>query len=313
MSMSATSLPDGSASRRSTGRTILARPLCTVAAAISMVFLIGDAAAQTASPLTIQPSTGRVNIGLGTTPSATLDVTGASNATDVFRVTAYGSSAAPFVLVNAGDWSADWQSINNEGYANYVMSIGTRGNAQNHPRSLITWGETILTSPLCQTCNVGIGTTTPTSKLHVVGTLSANFKQFHIPHPLEPAAKALVHAALEGPEHAVYYRGEGQLTEGQAVITLPRYFEALTRPEHRTVQLTMIDGWSPLYVVGTVTDGKFTVRTAGGGSPVQRFHWEVKAVRADGDPLVVERPHGPSAERPAPNPDAPGIALEAAR
>jgi hypothetical protein len=30
------------------------------------------------------------------------------------------------------------------------------------------------------------------------------------------------------------------------------------------------------------------VRTANGGNPAQRFYWEVKAVRSDVAPLVVE-------------------------
>jgi hypothetical protein len=65
----------------------------------------------------------------------------------------------------------------------------------------------------------------------------------------------------------------------------------LTRKEQRTVQLTPIDGWAPLYVARGV-EGRFTVRTANGGNPTQRFYWEVKAVRADVAPLVVEKVMG---------------------
>lgn len=76
------------------------------------------------------------------------------------------------------------------------------------------------------------------------------------------------------------------------VITLPSYFEALTRKEQRTVQLTPIDGWAPLYLTGGVKEGTFTVKTATGGDANQRFYWKVKAVRADVDPLVVEKAKG---------------------
>lgn len=72
-------------------------------------------------------------------------------------------------------------------------------------------------------------------------------------------------------------------------VILPSYFEALTRKELRTVQLTPIQGWSPLYVADEIQDGRFTVRTAAGENLNQRFYWEVKAVRADVPQLVVER------------------------
>lgn len=98
-----------------------------------------------------------------------------------------------------------------------------------------------------------------------------------------------MHSAIEGPEAAVYYRGEAQLAGGQAEVALPDYFEPLTLKDQRTVQLTPIDGWSPLYVVGGVQGGKFGVRTAAGGSPTQRFYWEVKAVRADVARLAHEQ------------------------
>jgi hypothetical protein len=138
--------------------------------------------------------------------------------------------------------------------------------------------------------NVGIGTTTPSSLLHVNGTLTATSKNFQIDHPLDLENKVLIHSALEGPEVAVYYRGEAQLVDGQAVINLPSYFEPLTRKEQRTVQLTPVGGWAPLYVESAVQDGRFIVKTANQGNPSQQFYWEVKAVRADVPNLVVERP-----------------------
>jgi len=101
--------------------------------------------------------------------------------------------------------------------------------------------------------------------------------------------KLLVHSAIEGPEHAVYYRGEAQLVNSEIEITLPRYFEALTRKEHRTVQLTPVGGYSPLYVAEEVKDGKFKVAAPSGGNPSQKFYWEVTAVRADIPELVAEK------------------------
>ena len=125
------------------------------------------------------------------------------------------------------------------------------------------------------------------TKLFVNGAITGTTKNFTIVHPSRPGS-TLVHSALEGPETAVYYRGEAQLHDGETVVTLPSYFEPLTRKEQRTVQITPVDAWTPLYVVGDVVEGRFRVRTPSGGNLTQRFFWEVKAVRADVEPLIVE-------------------------
>jgi hypothetical protein len=134
---------------------------------------------------------------------------------------------------------------------------------------------------------VGVGTSQPGYTLHVAGSFAASQKNFVISHPDRPG-RLLVHSALEGPEVGVYYRGEARLQRGRAVVELPRFFESLCREEGRSVQLTPLGGWSPLYVDGPVADGRFTVRTGPGGRPDQAFFWEVKAVRADQPPLVAE-------------------------
>lgn len=123
--------------------------------------------------------------------------------------------------------------------------------------------------------------------LTVHGTLTATTKNFATTHPLD-SGKTLYHSSLEGPEIGVYYRGEAKLVKGQATIILPDYFEALTRKENRTVILTCKNGYSPLYYE-EINDGKFIVKTTKDGSADQAFSWEVKAIRADLAPLVVEQ------------------------
>jgi hypothetical protein len=162
----------------------------------------------------------------------------------------------------------------------------------------VTGGGGALTSPALYSNakmviqgngNVGIGTTSPVYKLHVNGSFAAQYKNFEIPHPLDPENKLLVHSSIEGPEHAVYYRGKAQLVNGVAEIKLPDYFEALTRKDNRTVQLTSTNGYSPLYVAEDVKDGRFLVRTTKDGNSSQRFYWEVKAVRLDVPELAAEQ------------------------
>ena len=131
-----------------------------------------------------------------------------------------------------------------------------------------------------------------TGDVNITGTLTTvPPKAFRINHPLDPENQWLIHAAIEGPEGGVYYRGEARLMEGRAEVTLPSYFEALTRPEGRTVLVSPLaeaDEPVSMLAVGRVRDGRFTVRALDGNNPSQPFYWEVKAVRADVSPLEVE-------------------------
>jgi hypothetical protein len=115
-------------------------------------------------------------------------------------------------------------------------------------------------------------------------------KTFIINHPTDDH-RYLVHGTLEGPEGAVYYRGTARLQAGRARVVLPEYFEALTRPEGRTVMLTNLDGCDQLAVTTQdglqIKDGTFLVCSADPLSS-QAFNWEVKAARRDVAPLEVE-------------------------
>jgi hypothetical protein len=127
------------------------------------------------------------------------------------------------------------------------------------------------------------------------GTLTAATKHFRINHPLDPERRFLIHACLEGPENAIYYRGQGRLEGGHARVELPDYFEALARPDGRTVALTSCcEENEPISVLAAsdVVNGAFNVRAADDRNPRQRFYWEVKAVRADVEPLKTEEYKG---------------------
>lgn len=113
-------------------------------------------------------------------------------------------------------------------------------------------------------------------------------KGFLIDNPLEPEKSYLAHATLEGPEAAVFYRGEAHLSNGKATIHLPAFFEALVREEGRTVLLTALsEGDDPVSHLATspVQKGSFTVTGTDKKNISQKFYWEVKAVRADVAPL----------------------------
>lgn len=143
------------------------------------------------------------------------------------------------------------------------------------------------------------------------GTITATTKNFKIRHPLAPQEKYLIHSCLEGPEIAVYYRGETVTANGQAEVTLPDYFEALTTPTDRSVLLTQIFEDDSDALIGSnfsmlmasrVKDGKFKIRSS---EPVAKVWWEVKAVRRDVEPLVKETRRDADA-KPDPTPEGPG-------
>lgn len=135
---------------------------------------------------------------------------------------------------------------------------------------------------------VNVGSVDGTGHAIFASIAASGAKTFAIKHPLDET-KNLVHACLEGPENGVYYRGESTTSGGWAEITLPDYFEALTMQEYRSVLLTALfeDEDDPISALAAsrVKDGKFKVWS---GVPAQKFYWEVKAVRGDIEPLIVE-------------------------
>lgn len=144
---------------------------------------------------------------------------------------------------------------------------------------------------------VGIGTPSPNSALHVNGTITGTSKNFDIKDPrYSDPRKRLIHSTLEGPEIGVYYRGEAKLEKGKATITLPPYFEALTRKENRTVVLTpKFDNDDDVLcnlAASDVKNGVFIIKAVGVPDPLLCNHkafWEVKAERSDIDRLEVEQ------------------------
>lgn len=132
----------------------------------------------------------------------------------------------------------------------------------------------------------------PQGTISIVDVGTQTFKTFVIDHP-DPARRDryLVHATLEGPEGAVFYRGTAELVDGEATVELPEYFERLTRRGDRTILLTNVGGFDPLAVRTVAGEdiryGAFHVYSSNPHSS-QRFHWEVKAVRQDAPPLEVE-------------------------
>jgi hypothetical protein len=155
-------------------------------------------------------------------------------------------------------------------------------------------------------------------QVHVAGTLTKTTDEFLIDHPADPENKILRHSVVESPEYLLIYKGRAHLDGGAMTVELPGYFEALVHPDGREIVLTCVNGYTPLYLDGEITDGRFTVRTVDGGVPDQEFSWVVYGTRNDAwaqqNPLVVEEDKTPDGMCPPGrylNPEAFGIAYQA--
>jgi hypothetical protein len=129
----------------------------------------------------------------------------------------------------------------------------------------------------------------------ITGSLDVQgVKNFRIDHPLDPANKYLVHSCVESSEMMNMYAGTACLDDnGEAVVELPRWFEALNGSA--TYQLTAIGAPMPdLHVAAEICDNRFAI---GGGKPGRKVSWQVTGVRHDAwasaHPMIVEQEKAP--------------------
>jgi hypothetical protein len=127
----------------------------------------------------------------------------------------------------------------------------------------------------------------------VVGLVSAENlqitgnKNFKIEDPID-STKVLFHSSVESAEMKNIYDGTVVIDhKGEAVVTLPRWFQALN--ENFRYQLRCIGGWAPVYIKREIEHNQFTIA---GGNPGMKVSWQVTGVRHDAatkaHPLVVE-------------------------
>lgn len=108
--------------------------------------------------------------------------------------------------------------------------------------------------------------------LDVTGT-----KNFKIDHPLDPENKYLLHAAIESSEVLNVYSGNVVTNaKGEAVITLPDWFEALN--QDLRYQLTVVGAFAQAIVGEKVKRNHFTIKT---NIPNVEVSWQVTGVRSD--------------------------------
>lgn len=117
-----------------------------------------------------------------------------------------------------------------------------------------------------------------------LGNLAATVnskKGFDIPHPNKPNHR-LRHICVEGPESAVYVRGN---LVNNNIINLPDYWIGLIDPETITVNLTQI-GHSQDLIVEKIEWGKKIIIKSGNGTSINCYY-QVWADRL-GEKLIIE-------------------------
>ncbi len=115
----------------------------------------------------------------------------------------------------------------------------------------------------------------------VIGTLSKSGGSFKIDHPQDPENMYLSHSFVESPDMKNIYDGVVSLDrQGQAIVTLPSYFNALNQ-EFR-YQLTCIGGYAPVYIAAEIESLTNAQQFAiAGGTPGLKVSWQVTGIRHD--------------------------------
>jgi hypothetical protein len=126
--------------------------------------------------------------------------------------------------------------------------------------------------------------------VHVTGQLTCGGGCLNmIDHPLDPENKYLAHTAVQSAEMKNVY--DGNVTtdaKGEAVVTLPEWFEALNKDFR--YQLTILgEQFAQARVSSEVKDNRFTIKT---DKPNIKVSWQVTGIRKDpyaqAHPIQVE-------------------------
>jgi hypothetical protein len=106
---------------------------------------------------------------------------------------------------------------------------------------------------------------------------SASIKAFKIDHPLFPATKYLYHSSVESSDMMNIYNGNVTTdANGEAVVTLPSYFQALNIDYK--YQLTCIGQFAQAIIMNEISNNQFTIKTNLSNVKVS---WQVTGVRND--------------------------------
>jgi hypothetical protein len=222
------------------------------------------------------------NVGIGTTtPDAKLDVATSMRVLGnqgSFYVHPVFPPGASTVLLATLDGLENGPQMRFQNTAPGFMDIGLNGAGD-----FVVEGNDEARLAVTLSGNVGIGTATPSSKLHVIGdatvsgTISKGGGSFKIDHPLDPYNKYLYHSFVESPDMMNVYNGNITTNaQGEAVVEMPDWFEALNK-EFR-YQLTVIGAFAQAIIKEELKGNKFSILT---DKPEVRVSWQITGIRKD--------------------------------
>jgi hypothetical protein len=111
----------------------------------------------------------------------------------------------------------------------------------------------------------------------ITGSLSKGSGTFKIDHPVDPENKFLYHSFVESPDMMNVYNGNiTTKANGEAVVTLPEYFESLNKDFR--YQLTVIGDFAQAIVYKKIANNKFVIKT---NKPNIEVSWQVTGIRKD--------------------------------
>lgn len=171
------------------------------------------------------------------------------------------------------------ESSLNYGTGNYV--IGIQGNEDGDQVGFHVFESVTASTELYAV----------TFDIAAIPDSGSGHKQFVIDHPSDPS-RYLIHSIIEAPENRVFYRGEGQLANGEARIHLPHYVPDLVYEDTGVnIQLTALGSPERLAIFTQggqqLKNGTFIVKSEDTMSSSD-FYYEVSAIRKDVDDLLVE-------------------------
>ena len=233
---------------------------------------------------------GTGDVGIGTqTPSARLEVVAganehgikaSTNAAFSYGVYATGSSGGVYGQSGASDGAGVYgrdDTTGATGVEGHTAGNGGAGVAGYGNLGTGVYGQTDSGYAIYGSGVSGGWAGYFNGNAHVNGTLSKLGGSFKIDHPLDPANKYLSHSFVESPDMMNVYNGNIVLdAQGQAVVELPDWFEALNRDFR--YQLTTIGGYAPVYVAQEVQGNRFAIA---GGTPGLKVSWQVTGIRHD--------------------------------